>query len=165
MKITIGILVLIVCIFLLIKYLNKKFNQSLKIYDSIQENTVKEANNTLNQYLLEFSKEPTETLGHKIYDILGKNQSYIILTFMDNKDPNDNKTFSLMNSINFRNIKNGNIGAFTDFDLMRSYVGNYISTEIVLIDDFIKLCEIHSVKTITLNFTLPNPFRLTTSHE
>jgi hypothetical protein len=165
MKITIGIILLIIGIFSLMQYIKKLYNGYLKIYDGIQENTIKEANETLNQYLLEFSNEPTEVLGHKIFDILSKNQSYIILTFIDNKEPNDNKTFNLTNSINFRKIKNGDIGAFTDFDIMRSYVGNYISTEIILIGDFIKLCEIHDVKTITLNFTLPNPYRLTTQHE
>jgi hypothetical protein len=33
-----------------------------------------------------------------------------------------------MNPINFRKIKNDNIGAFTYFDIMRNYVGKYIST-------------------------------------
>jgi hypothetical protein len=136
-----------------------------KFNASIQENTIKEANEILNKYLLEFSNEPTEELGHKIFDILSQNQSYIILTFIDNKDPNDNKTFSLNNSINFRKIKNGDIGAFTDFNIMRSYVGTYISTEILLIGDFIKLCNDYDIKSITLNFTLANPFRLTTSNE
>jgi hypothetical protein len=163
MEITIGIILLIVvCYFVFIRYTNKEYDGYLKFYDGIQENTVKEANKTLNMYLLEFSNDPTEELGRKIFDILTRNQSYIILTFIDNNDHNDNKTFSLTNSINFRKIKNGNIGAFTDFELMRSYVGTYISTEIILIGDFIKLCGENNITSITLNFTLPNPFRLTT---
>jgi hypothetical protein len=163
MEIAIGIVLLIVIGYLLfMKYAKKKYNGFLKFYDGIQENTIKEANETLNKYLLEFSKEPTGELGHKIFDILSQNQSYIILTFIDNKDTNENKTFSLTNSINFRKIKNGEIGAFTDFDIMRSYVGNYLSTEIILIGDFIKLCGDYDITSITLNFTLPNPFRLTT---
>ena len=109
---------------------------------------------------MEYSNNPTDELGQKIFHILSQNQSYIILTFIDNKDPNDNKTFSLTNSINFRKIKNGDIGAFTDFDIMRSYVGDYISTEIILIGDFIKLCSDYEITSITLNFTLQNPFRL-----
>jgi len=163
MEIAIGIIILIVIgCFLFIKYAKKKYDGYLKFYDGIQRNTVKEANATLNKYLLEFSNEPTEELGRKIFDILSQNQTYIILTFIDNKDTNDNKTFSLTNSINFRKIKNGDIGAFTDFDIMKNYVGNYISTEIILIGDFIKLCGDHNITSITLNFTLPNPFRLTT---
>jgi hypothetical protein len=163
MEMVIGIILLIVIgYFLFTRYAKKKYDGFLKFYDNIQENTIKEANETLNKYLLEFSNEPTEELGYKIFDILSQNQTYIILTFIDNKDPNDNKTFSLTNSINFRKIKNGDIGAFTDFDIMRSYVGNYISTEIILIGDFIKLCADCGITSITLNFTLPNPFRLTT---
>lgn len=163
MEIVIGLVFLIVIVyFLFMKYAKKKYDGFLKYYDGIQEKKVKEANEILNQYLFEFSNEPTEELGNKIFDILSQNQSYIILTFIDNKDLNDNKTFSLTNSINFRKIKNGDIGAFTDFDIMRSYVGNYISTEIILIGDFIKLCGDYDITSITLNFTLPNPFRLTT---
>jgi hypothetical protein len=163
MKIAIGIILLIVIgYFLFIKYKKKKYDGFLKFYDGIQENTVKEANATINKYLLEFSNEPTEDLGRKIFDILSQNQTYVILTYLDYKDPNDNKTFSLTNSINFRKNKNGDIGAFTDFDIMRSYIGNYISTEIILIGDFIKLCGDYNITSITLNFTLPNPFRLTT---
>ncbi len=161
----IGIIVLIVLGYILFRrYVKKKYDGFLKFYDGIQENTIKEANETLNKYLLEFSNEPTEKLGHKIFEILRQNKTYIILTFLDNKDPNDNKTFSLTNSINFRKIKNGDIAAFTDFDIMRNYVCNYISTEIILIGDFIKFCEAQNVKTITLNFTLPNPYRLSTSY-
>lgn len=163
MEIVIGIILLIVIgYFLFARYAKKKYDGFLKFYDGIQENTIKEANESLNKYLLEFSNNPTEELGQKIFHILSQNQSYIILTFIDNKDPNDNKTFSLTNSINFRKIKNGDIGAFTDFDIMRSYVGDYISTEIILIGDFIKLCRDYDITSITLNFTLPNPFRLTT---
>jgi hypothetical protein len=163
MEIAIGLVFLIaIGYFLFIKYAKKKYDGFLKFYDGIQEKKIKEANETLNKYLFEFSNEPTEELGDKIFDILSQNQSYIILTFIDNKDANDNKTFSLTNSINFRKIKNGDIGAFTDFDIMRSYVGTYISTEIILVGDFIKLCSDYDVTSITLNFTLPNPFRLTT---
>jgi len=125
MEIVIGIIILIVIgYFLFNRYVKKKYDGFLEFYDGIQENTIKEANETLNKYLLEFSNNPTEVLGHKIFHILSQNQSYIILTFIDNKDPNDNKTFSLTNSINFRKVKNGNIGAFTDFDIMRNYVRN-----------------------------------------
>lgn len=163
MEIVIGIILLIVIgYFIFTSYAKKKYEGYLKFYDGIQENTIKEANEILNKHLLEFSNEPTEELGDKIFDILSQNQSYIILTFLDNKDPNDNKTFSLTNSINFRKIKSGDIGAFTDFDIMRSYVGNYISTEIILIGDFIKLCGDYNITSITSNFTLPNPFILTT---
>jgi len=166
METVIGIILLIVIgYFLFTKYAKKKYDGFLKFYDGIQENTIKEANEILNKHLLEFSNNPTEELGQEIFHILSQNQCYIILTFIDNKDPNDNKTFSLTNSINFRKIKNGDIGAFTDFDIMRSYVGNYISTEIILIGDFIKLCGEYDITSITLNFTLPNPFRLTTSNE
>lgn len=162
MEIVIGIILLIVIgYFLFTKYVKKKYDGFLKFYDGIQENTIKEANETLNKHLLEFSNNPTEELGQEIFHILSQNQSYIILTFIENKDPNDNKTFSLNNSINFRKIKNGDIGAFTDFDIMRNYVGNYISTEIILIGDFIKLCADYDITSITLNFTLSNPFRLT----
>lgn len=163
MEIVIGIILLIVVgYFLFTRYAMKKYDGYLKFYDGIQENTIKEANETLNKYLLEFSNEPTEELEHKVFHILSQNQSYIILTFIDNNDPNDNRTFSLTNSINFRKIKNGDIRAFTDFDIMRNYVGEYISTEIILIGDFIKLCGDYDITSITLNFTLPNPFRLTT---
>lgn len=163
MEIAIGVILLIVIgYFLFTRYAKKKYDGFLKFYDDIQENTIKEANETLNKHLLEFSNEPTEESGKQIFDILSQNKSYIILTFIDNKDPNDNKTFSLTNSINFRKIKNGDIGAFTDFDIMRNYVGNYISTEIILIGDFIKLCDDYNITSITLNFTLQNPFRLTT---
>lgn len=166
MEIAIGIILLIVIgYFLFTRYAKKKYDGFLKFYDGIQENTVKDANETLNKYLLEYSNEPTEEIGNKIFEILSQNRTFIIFTFIDNKDPNDNKTFSLTNSINFRKIKNGNIGVFTEFDIMRSYVGNYISTEVILIGDFIKLCEAYNVKTITLNFTLPNPYRLTTCYE
>jgi hypothetical protein len=163
MEIVIGIILLIVIgCFLFINDMKKKYNGYLKLYDGIQENTIKEANEIMNKHLLEFSNNPTEELGQEIFHILSQNQSYIILTFIDNKGPNDNKTFSLTNSINFRKIKNGDIGAFTDFDIMRNYVGDYISTEIILIGDFIKLCSDYDITSITLNFTLPNPFRLTT---
>ena len=163
MEIVIGIILLIVIgYFLFTKFVKKKYDGFLKSYDGIQENTIKEANETLNNHLLRFSNNPTEELGQKIFHILSQNQSYIILTFIDNKDPNDTKTFSLTNSINFRKIKNGDIGAFTDFDIMRNYVGDYISTEIILIGDFITLCSDYDITSITLNFTLPNPFRLTT---
>jgi hypothetical protein len=163
MEILIGIIFLIVIGYILFtRYAKKKYHGFLKFYDDIQENTVKDANETLNEYLLEYSNLPTEELGNKIFEILSQNKTYIILTFLDNNDPNDNKTFSLTNSINFRKIKNGDIGAFTDFDIMRSYVGDYISTEIILIGDFIKLCSDYDITSITLNFTLPNPFRLTT---
>lgn len=161
MEIVIGIILLIIiCYFLFTKYSKKKYDGFLKFYDGIQENTIKEENKTLNKYLLEFSNKPSEDLGHKIFNILSKNQSYLILTFIDNKDPDDNKTFSLTNSINFRKIKNGNIGVFTDFDIMRSYVGDYISTEIIIIGEFIKLCGEYDITSITLNFTLPNPYIL-----
>ena len=128
MGIVIGIILLIVIgYFLFTKYAKKKYDGFLKFYDGIQKNTIKEANENLNKHLLEFSNNPTEELGQEIFHILSQNQSYIILTFIDNKDPNDNKTFSLTNSINFRKIKNGDIGAFTDFDIMRNYVGDYVS--------------------------------------
>ena len=162
---TIITLLAVIAYFLFKYYAKKKYDGFHKFYDGIQENTVKEANATINMLLIEFSNEPTEELGRKIYDILSQNRTYIILTFLDNNDPNDNTTFSLTNSINFRKIKNGGIGAFTDFDVMRNYVGNYISTEIILIGDFIKLCNEHNIKSITLNFTLPNPYRLTTDNE
>ena len=163
MEIAIGIILLIVIgYFLFTKYAKKKHAGFLEFYGGIQENTIKEANDTLNKHLLEFSNNPTEKLGQEIFHILSQNQSYIILTFIDNKDPNDKKTFKLTNSINFRKIKNGDIGAFTDFDIMRNYVGEYISTEIILIGDFIKLCSDYDITSITLNFTLPNPFILTT---
>jgi len=162
MNIAFGIIVLVVIGYYLIIYPQKKYNGFLKFYDGIQENTITEANSTLNKYLLEYSHEPTEELWNKIFNTLSQNQTYVILTFIDIKDSNDNKTFSLTNSINFRKIKNGNIGAFTDFDIMRSYVGNYVSTEIILIGDFIKLCGDYDITAITLNFTLPNPFSLTT---
>jgi hypothetical protein len=161
MEIAIGIIILLVIgYFLFNQYALKKYAGFLKFYDGVNENTVKEANKSLNKYLFDYSNNPSEELGRKVFEELNQNKSYIILTFVDNKDPNDNKTFSFTNSINFRKIKNGDIGAFTDFDLMRSYVGNYVSTEIMLIGDFIKLCGNHSVSSITLNFTLPNPFRL-----
>ena len=147
--------------FLFKKYVKKKNDGFLKFYDEIQENNVKEANAIINKLLLELSNEPTEELEHKIFDILGQNQTYIILTFIDINDPNDNKTFSLTNSINFRKIKNGEIGVFTDFGIMRNYVNNYISTEIILIGDFIKLCSEYNITSIIFNFTLPNPFILT----
>jgi hypothetical protein len=159
------ILLIIIGYFFFKRYANKKYKGYLKFYDEIQENTIKEANKILNKYLLVFSNEPTDELWEKIFDILSQNKNYIILTFLDNKDPNDNKTFSLTNSINFRKIKNGNIGAFTDFDLLRSYARDYISTEIILIGDFIKLCESNKVKTITLNFILPNPYTLTMNND
>ena len=163
MGIAIGIILLIVIgSFLFIKYLKKTNDGFLKFYDGIQETTIKEANETLNKYLLSFSNEPTEKKWNKIFDILNQNQSYIILTFIDNKDSNDDKTFNFTNSINFRKIKNGNIGAFTDFDIMRSYTGNYISTEIIHTGDFIKLCGEYDITSISLNFTLPNHFKLTT---
>ena len=148
--------------FLFTRYAKKKYDGFIKFYDGVQENTIKEANKTLNKYLLEYSNNPTDELGQKIFHILSQNQSYIILTYIDNKDPNDNKYFSLTNSINFRKIKNGDIGAFTDFDIMRSYVGDYISTEIISIGDFIKLCNDYDITSISLNFNLQNPFRLTT---
>lgn len=163
MEIVIGIILLIIIgYFLFTRYSKKKYDGFLKFYEGIQENTIKEENETLNKYLLEFSSKPSEDLGHKIFNILSKNQSYLILTFIDNKDPDDNKTFSLTNSINFRKIKNGNIGVFTDFDIMRSYVGDYISTEIIMIGEFIKLCGEYDITSITLNFTLPNPYILKT---
>lgn len=163
MEIVIGIILLIIIgYFLFTRYSKKKYDGFLKFYEGIQENTIKEENETLNNYLLEFSNKPSEDLGHKIFNILSKNQSYLILTFIDNKDPDDNKTFSLTNSINFRKIKNGNIGVFTDFDIMRSYVGDYISTEIIMIGEFIKLCGEYDITSITLNFTLPNPYVLKT---
>lgn len=162
MEIVIGIILLIVIgYFLFTRYAKKRYDGFLKFYDNIQENTIKEANETLNKYLLEFSNEPTEVLGNKIFDILTQNKSYIILTFIDNNAPNDNKTFNLINSINFRKIKNGDIATFTDFDIMRNYVGNYISTEIILIGDFIKLCSEFNIKAIILNPTFRNPFILT----
>ena len=164
MGITIGIILFVVIgFFLSRKYENKKYDGYLKFYDGIQDNTVKKANATINKLLMEFSNEPKKELSQQIFDILCQNQTYIILTFIDNKDPNDDKIFSLTNSINFRKVKDGDIGAFTDFDVMKSYVGTYISTEIILIGDFIKLCTEHKIKSITLNFTLPNPYRLTTS--
>ena len=97
----------------------------------------------------------------EIFQTLSQNQTYVILAYIDNKDPKDNKTFTYTNSINFRKIKNGNIGVFTDFEIMRSYVSNYLSTDIMLIGDFIKLCQENNVKSITLNFTLKNSFSLT----
>lgn len=160
--ITIGIILLIIIGFVsMVMYGNKKLHGGLKIYSEAQEYTVREANQTINSLLFEYSNEPTQELAQQIFDTLGQNKTYVILTFIDNKDPNDNKTLELTNSINFRKIKNGEIGAFTDFDLMRSYVGDYISTEIILIDDFINLCKSHDVKAVKLNFTLQNPCRLT----
>jgi|GEM_PF-5187394 len=166
MEIAIGIIILVVVGYFLFKqYAKKKYAGFLKFYDGINENTVKEANKSLNKYLFDYSNNPSEELGDKISEVLNQNKSYVILTFVDNKDPNDNKTFGLTNSINFRKIKNGDIGAFTDFDLMRSYVGNYVSTEIMLVGDFIALYGKHSIASITLNFTLPNPFRLAQGNE
>jgi hypothetical protein len=166
MEIAIGIIVLVVMGYFLFKqYAKKKYAGFLKFCDGINENTVKEANKSLNKYLFDYSYNPSEELGDEIFEVLNQNKSYVILTFIDNKDPNDNKTFSLTNSINFRKIKNGDIGAFTDFDLMRSFVGNYVSTEIMLIEDFITLCGKHSIASITLNFALPNPFRLAQGDE
>ena len=109
---------------------------------------------------IEFSAITFKLVGidFDIFDILNQNQSYIILTFIDNKDSNDDKTFNFTNSINFRKIKNGNIGAFTDFDIMRSYTGNYISTEIIHTGDFIKLCGEYDITSISLEdlyFLLP----------
>lgn len=150
---------LIIVIYAVIKwYVKKKYNGFLEFYDRVQENTIKKANSNLNKHLLEYSNKPTLELWNKIVEILNQNESYIILTFLDNKDPNDNRTFNLTNSINFRKIKNGEIGVFTDFDLMRKYVRNYISTEIILVGDFIKICETYNLETIIFNFTLPNPF-------
>ena len=151
--------------FLINWFVKQKINGFNSFYENTQENTIREANKILNLYLLEFSNKPSEELKAKILDILSLNQSYIILTFIDNKDPKDDGTFSISNSINFRKIKNGEIGAFTDFEIMRSYVGRYISTEIILIADFIKICKNKGITSISLNFTLPNPFRLRTTNE
>jgi len=103
MEIAIGIIILI-GYFLFLKYAKKKSDRFLKCYDGIQENTAKEANATINKYLQEFSDEPTDCLDRKIFDFLSQNQAYIILTFIDNKDPNNIKSSSLTNSINFRKI-------------------------------------------------------------
>lgn len=163
MVILIGIvLVLVVAYFLFRKYATKKYDEFLRFYDGIQENTVMEANALLNILLQEFSNEPREDKGRSIFDILSQNKTLVILTFLDNNDPNDNQTLSITNSINFRTIKNGVITVFTDFDIMRNYFGNYISTEIILIGDFVKLCSDFSIKKIILNPTLSNPFLLTT---
>lgn len=158
-------LLILVGYFIVNRFVKQKISGFNSFYENIQENTIKEANEILNRYLLEFSNNPSEELTVKIIDTLSRNQSYIILTYIDNNDPQDNGTFSLTNSINFRKIKNGEIGAFTDFEIMRNYVGSYISTEIILIADFIKLCNDKGITSITLNFTLPNPFRLSTNNE
>ena len=43
---------------------------------------------------------------------------------------------------------------------MRSYVSNYISTDVISIGDFIILCNEKNIKSFSLNFTLKNPFIL-----
>jgi hypothetical protein len=91
MEIVIGIILFIVTgYFLFGRYAKKEYDGFLKFYNGIQENTIKEANESLNKYLLEFSNNPTEELGQKIFQNLSQNQSYITLTFIDNKDTNDN---------------------------------------------------------------------------
>ena len=141
-------------------YLRKKSKGFETFYAGIQENTIKESNQILNSLLFKYAENPSDTLATEIYDLLRQNICYVILTFKEKNDPNDNRTLTLKNSINFRNVKDGNIGAFTDFELMKSYVGNYISTEILLIGDFIKLCNEQNIKSFTLNFTLKHPFTL-----
>ena len=56
MEIAIGLVFLIaIGYFLFIKYAKKKYDGFLKFYDGIQEKKIKEANETLNKYLFEFS--------------------------------------------------------------------------------------------------------------
>ncbi|GHT12981.1 hypothetical protein FACS189426_17200 [Bacteroidia bacterium] len=171
MKIMIIILVAIIgliCLgYLGVKYyIKRRIVGFERFYGNMQENTIRESNKLINNLFIEFSENPTEELRSKIFAILDKNQTYVILTFIDNKDPNDNRTYELTNSINFRKIKNGEIVAFTDFDIMRKYVGkNYISTEIILIGNFFELCKQYNVKTIILNHILKNPFILTANDE
>lgn len=153
-------LALVLGYFVLRFYLKKKRKGFENFYGSIQENTIKESNPILNNLLLKYSENPSETLTTEIYNLLSQNTCYVILTFKENNEPNDNRTLTLKNSINFRKAKNANIGIFTDFELMKSYVGDYISTEILLIGDFIKLCNEEKITSFTLNFTLKNPFTL-----
>jgi len=153
----IAIMVYFVGKFVVRMYAKRVHKGYLKFYDETQRVTIKTPNAVLNKCLLEFSDEPTEELYAKILDILTQNNTYVILTYFDNKDPNDNKLFIPTNSINFRKIKEGNIGVFTDFEIMEQYVGNYISTDIMLIGDFIELCANYGgITSITLNFTLPH---------
>jgi len=161
MYIAIGTILLIVIGYVGLNiYLKRIHKGFLKYYDGIQKNSVKEANKLLNILLIDYSIDPIEEKHFEIYDLLSQNKTYVILTYLDNKDPNDNRTFSFTNSINFRKIKDDEIAAFTDFDIMRNYVGNYISTDIMLIGDFIKLCNSHNIKKIILNPTLRTPLIL-----
>jgi len=146
--------------------IEKKRKGFFKFNEEIQQNTIKEPNYSLNNLLLEYSENPTEELNAKILNILKQNNTYIILTYYDNNDPNDKRVETPTNSINFRKIKNGNIGTFTDFDIMKKYVGNignkYLSSDIMLIGNFLNLCvNFGGITSITLNFTLPNPYTLT----
>lgn len=145
----------------LAKYIEKKQAGFHDFYNNIQENTIRDTNGALNYYLLLYSDEPSIELEKLILDIIYQNQSYIILTFMDDKVQINNQSPSFTNSVNFMKIKNGDIGVFTDFELMRSYVRINVSTEILKIGDFIKLCKEHEIESLTLNFILKNPFRLT----
>ena len=155
-----SLLALVLCSLGLKFYLKKKRKGFRTFYGGVQENTIKESNLILNNLLLKYSENPSDALATEIYDLLSQNTCYVILTFKENNDPNDNRTLKLKNSINFRKVKEGNIGVFTDFELMKSYVGDYISTEILLIGDFIKLCNEEKITSFTLNFTLKNPFTL-----
>ena len=165
MEILIGLIILGALGFFGFKwFLKKQVKKTLdgfeQFYGGIQENTVKEANRLLNKLLIEYSDNPENSLGVEILNLLNQNTCYVILTFIDNNDPNDNKTFNLTNSINFRKIKNGDIGVFTDFDIMKAYVREYISTEIIPVNEFLNLCDKFNINSITLNFTLKNPFIL-----
>jgi len=166
MKIIIGIILFVtLVIFLLNRAIRKKVNNFEIYYQTIQENTIKEANKILNSHLMEYSRNPSDDMFYKIFEILNSNQSYVILTFLSNNDRIDDGTSFYSNSINVRKIKNGEIATFTDFDLMRKYVSVYSSTEIIKTHDFIKLCEFHEVKTIIFNFNLPNPYILSNENK
>ena len=84
------LLVLVVCYVGLKFYLKKKRNGFRTFYGGIQENTIKESNPILNNLLLKYSENLSDTLGTEIYDLLSQNTCQVILTFKDNNDPNDN---------------------------------------------------------------------------
>ncbi|MCL2860777.1 MAG: hypothetical protein FWF46_09650 [Oscillospiraceae bacterium] len=139
-------------------------NEFTRHMDNLTEVSVKVANDTINEYLLEFSENPTKGLSDTIQNILKQNETLLILTYFDDKDPKDTtKNCIPTNSINFRRIKNNNIEVFTDYDIMRKYYSNikgkYIASDIMSLGAFVKLCfDYGGITSITLNFSLLHPY-------
>jgi UDP-2-acetamido-2,6-beta-L-arabino-hexul-4-ose reductase len=137
------ILLVIIGYFSFKRYLNKKYKGYLKFYDGIQENTIKEANKILNNYLLEFSKRTHNPVYiYRLPGLFGKwcrpNYNSVVATFCFNIARNKKINISDKNKV---------IKLFYIDDLVKDFLNKI---KLKKWSTFVKIKNIYSITLLEL---------------